>query len=80
MGVTVAAASLLNPSGALWGAAATFGASYGLVAATNIGTGQRNAATLERMGIVRNRGWIVAGLASLFVVFFILGPGIPRSG
>ena len=78
MGITVTAASLLNPGGALsaaWAAAATFGVNYGLVAAAR---GIHSAPMPERLNIARSYSWIALGVVSTLVLFVVLGPGVPR--
>ena len=82
MGATVTLASLFNPGGALagmlWGAAATFGANYGLLAAATVGTSKQRMMAGQRIDIARSGGWIAAGLVSTFLLFVVLGPGVPR--
>ena len=82
MGAVVTLTSSLNPNGAfigaLWGAAATFGANYGLVAAADSGVLGTIPSTGQRMDVVRGRGWIAAGVASTLLLFLGLGPGVPR--
>ena len=79
MGITGTLAGLLNPHGALygglWGAAATFGASSGLLFATD-----QDGAIVEReeFEVTRGGAWIAAGAASTVVLFVVLGPGVPR--
>ncbi|MBD5655184.1 MAG: hypothetical protein IAI50_08365 [Candidatus Eremiobacteraeota bacterium] len=65
-------------AGALWAAAATFGANYGLLVAGN--AEPRNGAAMpeERFAFGRNGAWIFAAILSMLVLFLILGPGIPR--
>jgi hypothetical protein len=80
MGLVVTAASALNPHshllGAVWGAVATFGACYGLVAAAVAARPSSGAGTV--LSVPRNPAWIVAGLAAALTFFAVLGPGIPR--
>jgi hypothetical protein len=71
MGAAATLGSLANPAGllqgALWAAAATFGAGYAFVAATK----DAPPAKLDRDG-----RWIAAGIAAVFVLLRVLGPGI----
>lgn len=81
MGIANTVAALFNPAGALygalWAAAATFGAGYGLIAAA---AGARDAASApaEQLRIPRSSTWIAAGTACALTLLVILGPGIPR--
>jgi len=81
MGITNTLAALFNPAGAaagaLWAAAATFGAGYGLVAAASSLDGA-GAAAATGSRIPRSGGWIAAGVASTLILLLVLGPGVPR--
>jgi hypothetical protein len=81
MGITNTVAGLLNPNGAIygaiWAAAATFGASSGFLFASapkNIAPGRPR----DPLRIVRSPAWIGTGVAATIVLFAVLGPGIPR--
>ena len=80
MGVTNVLAALFNPlgalSGALWAAAATFGANAGLLAAAN--NVDRHPLTANVLRIARSPAWIVSGGLAAAILFFVLGPGVPR--
>jgi hypothetical protein len=80
MGITNTVAALFNPlgplNGALWAAAATFGANAGLLAAAN--NVDRHPVTARVLRIARSPAWIVCGGLATAILFFVLGPGVPR--
>jgi hypothetical protein len=80
MGITNTAAGLFNPmgplNGALWAAAATFGANAGLLSAASDDPGP--ATTTSRFTVARSPVWIASGAVAAAILFFILGPGVPR--
>ena len=80
MGITNTLAALFNPlgalNGALWAAAATFGANAGLLAAAN--NVDRHPVTARALRIARSPAWIVCGGVAVAILFFVLGPGEPR--
>lgn len=81
MGMIITLSGLLNPSGviygALWSAAATFGANAGLLFMPNFARNDTADAN-EPFRLTRTGAWIAAGAVSTLLLFAILGPGIPR--
>lgn len=78
MGAAVTLTAALNPAGPIdgivWGAAATFGAGYGLVGAA----ARRDPSRTETLPISRSIRWLSAGAIAVVMLATTLGPGIPR--
>jgi hypothetical protein len=81
MGLSVTLASSFGEQRyvpALWAGAATFAASSGLLGSAVVNPRTWTRMPIERLDLPRNPAWIAGGLASALVLFFVLGPGIPR--